>query len=51
MKSLIKRFAAVVLITAVPFAIAACNTTKGVGKDMEKAGEGIQGSAEKHGAE
>ena len=29
---------------------AACNTTKGVGKDIEKAGEGLQHSADRHGA-
>lgn len=25
-----------------------CNTVKGAGKDVEKAGEGIQNSADKH---
>jgi len=29
----------------------ACNTTKGVGKDIESAGEGIKNSADKHGAD
>lgn len=27
-----------------------CNTTKGAGKDMERAGDKIQNSAERHGA-
>jgi predicted small secreted protein len=30
--------------------LAACNTTKGAGKDMQSAGENIQHSAEKNGA-
>ena len=34
------------LITA-----AACNTTKGAGRDLEKAAQGVQNSAEKHGAD
>ncbi len=29
----------------------ACNTTKGAGKDIEKAGESIKNSADKHGAD
>lgn len=29
----------------------ACNTTKGLGTDIEKAGEGLQGSAERNGAD
>jgi len=36
---------------ALPLVLVACNTTKGVGKDLEKAGEGIQGSADEHGAD
>jgi predicted small secreted protein len=32
------------------FTMVACNTTKGAGKDLEQAGEGIQHSAERHGA-
>ncbi len=31
--------------------LAACNTTKGVGKDIEKAGDGLKDSAHKHGAD
>ena len=29
----------------------ACNTTKGVGKDIEKAGAGLKNSANKNGAD
>lgn len=49
MKSALKSVVAVSLLC---FAVVlpACNTTKGMGKDMEKAGEGIQNSADKHGA-
>ncbi len=36
------------LIVGMAFATAACNTTKGLGKDVEKAGEEIQEQAEKH---
>jgi predicted small secreted protein len=49
MKSLVKPLFALALV-ALTLALPACNTTKGMGKDMEKAGEGIQNSAEKHGA-
>lgn len=34
--------AALACAIAAPLALAACNTTKGVGKDVEAAGEGIQ---------
>ncbi len=45
-------FKAAVLASLVMMALAAvaCNTTKGFGKDVEKAGEGLQNSADKHGA-
>ena len=39
MKSLFK-FSAVLLV--VSFALSACNTVRGVGKDVEKGGEAIQ---------
>jgi entericidin B len=32
-------------------AVAACNTTKGVGEDLQKGGRAIERSAERHGAE
>lgn len=38
-------------ILAAALAVGACNTTKGVGKDIEKAGEGLKNSAERNGAE
>lgn len=40
-----------VALTAAALAITACNTTKGAGKDIERAGEGIQNSADRHGAQ
>ena len=48
-----KQFLKAVLIASLlvmTFAAAACNTTKGAGKDMERAGEGLQNSADRHGA-
>ncbi len=39
-------FAALACAIAAPLALAACNTTKGVGKDVEAAGEGIQDIAD-----
>jgi predicted small secreted protein len=35
---------------AVALLATACNTTKGAGKDIEAAGEGLQNSAERNGA-
>lgn len=32
-------------------ALPACNTTKGLGEDIEKAGDGIQNSADRNGAD
>ena len=43
----IKLTAAIVLLISM-LAFSGCNTVKGAGKDVEKAGEGIQNSAEKH---
>lgn len=37
-------------LCAIVVVLAACNTTKGVGKDIEKAGEGLQRSADRNGA-
>ena len=36
------------LIVLMAMATAACNTTKGLGKDVEKAGEEIQEQSDKH---
>ncbi|CAN4270443.1 COG5510 Predicted small secreted protein [Methylophilaceae bacterium] len=41
MKSLVK-FSALLLVVC--FALSACNTVRGVGKDIEKGGEAIQKS-------
>jgi len=35
-----------ILLIAVCFAVSACNTVRGVGKDIEKGGEAIQRSTE-----
>jgi predicted small secreted protein len=39
------------LLLGAALILPACNTTRGAGKDIEKAGEGLQRSAEKHGAD
>ena len=39
------------LVAGLALAMAACNTTKGAGEDIEEAGEGLQKSADKHGAD
>jgi len=49
-KSFLKIMFAVSLL-AMTFAAAACNTTKGFGKDVENAGAGLKNSAERNGAE
>jgi predicted small secreted protein len=36
------------LLSATLFGLAACNTMKGVGEDVEEAGEEIQEEAEEH---
>lgn len=38
------------LLCAAVITVGACNTTKGVGTDIEKAGEGLKNSAERNGA-
>lgn len=38
-------------LVAVFALLPACNTTRGMGRDLEKAGEGIQNSADKNGAD
>jgi len=50
MKHFIRVFSVVSLL-ALFIVLPACNTTKGVGKDIEKAGEGLKNSADKHGAD
>lgn len=41
----------VAVLFLLTLSLAACNTTKGVGKDIQKAGTGLENSAEKHGAD
>jgi entericidin B len=36
-----------ILIVAAALALAACNTIKGVGQDIQKAGSAIEGAAKK----
>ena len=43
--------ALVLALAAIISTLTACNTTKGVGADIEKAGEGLKGSAERNGAD
>lgn len=49
MKTFLKT-ALLVALFGVALVTTACNTTKGAGKDIEKAGEGLQNSADRHGA-
>ncbi|MFZ4575358.1 MAG: entericidin A/B family lipoprotein [Phycisphaerales bacterium] len=42
---------ATLALCATLVALSACNTTKGVGKDIEKAGAGLKKSADKNGAD
>lgn len=50
MKSLLKIVAGLA-ICALFISLPACNTTKGVGADIENAGEGLKNSADRNGAE
>ena len=45
-----KNTLAKLVIVACILTLAACNTTKGVGTDIEKAGESLKDSAERNGA-
>jgi len=38
----------VALMSVILVSMTACNTTKGVGKDMERGGEKIQDAADRH---
>jgi len=49
MKLIIKSTLALSLLAVLVF-VTACNTTKGAGKDIEAAGEGLQNSADRNGA-
>jgi predicted small secreted protein len=50
MKRAISIYAALTAL-AISLSLAACNTTKGLGKDVEKAGESMKESAERNGAD
>ena len=41
-----KKVMAVMVLAVLPLGFAGCETVKGVGRDMEKAGEAIQKSAD-----
>lgn len=41
-----KRIAAFILSLAVLFTLTACNTTRGVGQDVEAAGDAVQRAAQ-----
>lgn len=40
-----KKLSALIAVIAMTFAVAGCNTVKGVGKDVEKGGEKVQDAA------
>lgn len=42
---------ATAMLVGCSFFLTGCNTTKGAGRDIERAGEGLQKSANKHGAD
>ena len=46
-----KRLITILAVLALMLWLPACNTTKGFGKDIEKAGDGLKNSAERNGAE
>lgn len=44
------RYIKCAVLIAVVLCVAACNTTKGLGTDIEKAGDSLKNSAERNGA-
>ncbi|MBX9736575.1 MAG: entericidin A/B family lipoprotein [Phycisphaerales bacterium] len=50
-KKLALTLALTLALAALAASLAACNTTRGFGEDIEKAGEGLKGSAERNGAD
>jgi predicted small secreted protein len=50
MKQTLKALAALSLV-ALGLIVVSCNTTRGVGRDIEKAGDSLKDSAERHGAD
>lgn len=51
MKRLTRILAAAAAACSITLALSACNTTKGLGRDIEKAGDGIERSADRNGAD
>ena len=45
---MLKKILAVSILASMALAVSACNTTKGAGKDIERAGEGMQNAADKN---
>lgn len=45
------RLLGVCMLAALCLSVAACNTTKGAGKDVQELGKSVEESAEKHGAD
>lgn len=43
---MLKKLLAIAMLASLTFCLAACETTKGAGKDIEKAGEAIQDAAD-----
>jgi predicted small secreted protein len=46
-----KRVVSVIAFLTLALCLQACNTTKGVGTDIERAGSGLKHSAERNGAD
>ena len=47
MKTTLLKITTLALLLSASFSLTACNTTRGIGQDVEKAGEGIQKAANK----
>ena len=45
---MLKKVFVVSILASMALAVSACNTTKGAGKDIEKAGEGMQNAADRN---
>ncbi len=46
-----KRVLSLLALSGLVFVLSACNTTKGLGTDIERAGDGLKRSAERNGAQ
>lgn len=49
--NILTRILAIVAVCVIVVTLVGCNTTKGVGTDIEKAGEGLKNSADRNGAQ